>query len=161
MAAFCGLVRDRFEAQPSSDLELEHYPGMTERSIEAIVARAPTLAARCGRRRASGRCGGAREPIVLVLVASGHREAAFAACEFVMDLLKTEAVFWKREVSRVAASVGSISTSVDRRAARMMAEEHRSERAGATRVLFGPLSRRQSPSIVQGPMRVRTRRSTG
>ena len=99
MAAFVGVVRDRFEGEPVRALELEHYPGMTERSIERIVAqgseRWPLLDVvvvhRIGRLSPE-------DQIVLVLVASGHRPAAFAACEFLMDYLKTEAVFWKREV---------------------------------------------------------------
>jgi len=79
-------------------MELEHYPGMTERSIRDILERAcgrwPLLAAsvvhRVGRLAAG-------EQIVGVGVASAHREAAFSACEFIMDYLKNEAPFWKKE----------------------------------------------------------------
>jgi molybdopterin synthase catalytic subunit len=100
VAAYCGLVRDRFAGDPVRKLFLEHYPGMTERSIERIAEqashrwplRAVSVVHRVGEIDP-------REPIVLVLVASAHRETAFAACELVMDLLKTEAVFWKKEVS--------------------------------------------------------------
>jgi len=104
VASFTGLVRDHAGDGPVSVLHLEHYPGMTERSIAAIVdqaiARWPILDAvvihRVGALAAA-------EQIVFVQVAAGHRAAAFAACEFIMDYLKTEAVFWKRE----AAAAGS------------------------------------------------------
>ena len=97
LAAFIGLVRD-LGGDGESSLELEHYPGMTEESIEAIVAKAE------GRWDLSGalvihRIGLLRpsDQIVLVMCASGHRAEAFAACEFIMDFLKTDAVFWKKE----------------------------------------------------------------
>jgi molybdopterin synthase catalytic subunit len=101
VASFVGLVRDLHAGEgshPVRTLHLEHYPGMTERSIEAIVARAaerwPLLDAvvihRVGDLQPA-------EQIVFVQIASAHRAAAFAACEFVMDYLKTDAVFWKRE----------------------------------------------------------------
>ncbi len=98
MVAFVGLVRDRHSNDPVQVLELEHYPGMTENSIENIVqeaaARWPLLDVvvlhRVGRMLAA-------DQIVLVQVASAHRPAAFSACEFLMDYLKTGAVFWKRE----------------------------------------------------------------
>lgn len=98
IATFVGLVRDHAGDARVSELHLEHYPGMTERSIGAIVdqaaARWPLLDVvvihRVGALRAT-------DQIVYVQVASGHRAAAFAACEFIMDYLKTEAVFWKRE----------------------------------------------------------------
>ena len=83
-----------------ASLTLEHYPGMTERSIEKILADAdvrwPLLGShvihRVGTMQPS-------EQIVLVAVASAHRDAAFAAAEFIMDYLKTGAVFWKKEVT--------------------------------------------------------------
>lgn len=98
VATFVGLVRDRHAGEYVSILELEHYPGMTERSIEEIVqqavARWPLLDVvvihRVGKLAAG-------DQIVFVQVASAHRAAAFSACEFLMDYLKTEAVFWKRE----------------------------------------------------------------
>lgn len=98
IAMFTGLVRDRHGDDQVAVLELEHFPGMTERSIEAIVNEAAqrwplldvTIIHRVGRMEAN-------DQIVLVLVASAHRAAAFAACEYLMDYLKTEAVFWKRE----------------------------------------------------------------
>jgi len=100
MAAFCGVVRDQFGAEAIETLELEHYPGMTERSIEQILAEAEsrwTLDAgvvihRIGLLRAA-------DQIVLVMIAARHRGEALAACQFVIDLLKTDAVFWKRERS--------------------------------------------------------------
>jgi len=98
LAAFVGVVRDLNEGAAVAGMTLEHYPGMTERSIETIVE------------EARGRWGlldavvihrvGTLEPtdqIVLVLVASAHRGEAFAACEFLMDYLKTRAPFWKKE----------------------------------------------------------------
>ena len=98
MAAFCGIVRDQFDAARIEDLELEHYPGMTERSIESVLARADarwTLDAslvihRIGRLLPS-------DQIVLVMTAARHRHSALEACTFIIDSLKTEAVFWKRE----------------------------------------------------------------
>ena len=88
---------------------------MTEASIEAIVDRAAERWPLAGV-RVVHRVGelGPRDQIVLVLTASAHRAAAFAACEFVMDYLKTDAVFWKREVS-AGASHWVESTDDDRR----------------------------------------------
>jgi molybdopterin synthase catalytic subunit len=103
IATFTGLVRDRDDPtlgqdKPVQTLHLEHYPGMTERSIEAIARQAeerwPLLDLLVIHRV------GPLAPeaqIVYVQVASAHRAAAFAACAFVMDYLKTDAVFWKRE----------------------------------------------------------------
>ena len=107
VVAFGGLVRDTAHGDATANggqahavrgLRLEHYPGMTESSIEAIVAEA-------GERwrlldvLVIHRVGdlAPEDQIVLVLVASGHRPDAFAACEFVMDYLKTDAVLWKKE----------------------------------------------------------------
>jgi molybdopterin synthase catalytic subunit len=99
MAAFCGVVRDQYETHSVSNLELEHYPGMTEKSIESILERArerwPIDAIVVIHRVGSL---SPRDQIVLVLATSSHRQAALDACTFVIDLLKTEAVFWKREV---------------------------------------------------------------
>ena len=100
IATFVGLVRDVADGAEVRDLTLEHYPGMTESSIDAILDKAEasfdltdlSVIHRVG--RMSG-----RDQIVLVMAASGHREAAFAACSFVMDYLKTDAVFWKKEHS--------------------------------------------------------------
>jgi molybdopterin synthase catalytic subunit len=100
MAAFCGVVRDRIETESVSNLELEHYPGMTERSIEAIIDKAEArwnldavaIIHRVGMLSPN-------DQIVLVIATSRHRQSALDACAFLIDLLKTEAVFWKREIT--------------------------------------------------------------
>jgi len=104
VAAFVGLVRDMNEGSGVSEMALEHYPGMTEKALEAIVAEAQArwdiLGARIIHRV------GTLQPcdqIVLVAVSSAHRGEAFAACEFIMDYLKTRAPFWKREVTPAGA----------------------------------------------------------
>lgn len=98
VATFTGLVRDRNEGEDVATLTLEHYPGMTEKSLARIVGLAchrwPLLAVRVVHRYGRLQPG---EQIVFVGVASAHRREAFAACEFVMDYLKTEAPFWKLE----------------------------------------------------------------
>lgn len=95
---FTGYVRAGDAGQPVYSMELEHYPGMTERSIAGIMqqaaARWPLLAASVVHRVGRLQPG---EQIVWVGVASAHREAAFSACEFVMDYLKNQAPFWKKE----------------------------------------------------------------
>jgi molybdopterin synthase catalytic subunit len=98
VASFIGLARDENDGARVGSLELEHYPGMTERALEAICARARRRWAlidilvvhRVGVLQPTAQ-------IVLVAVAGTHRGEVFAACEFVMDYLKTEAPFWKRE----------------------------------------------------------------
>lgn len=98
VAAFVGLVRDVNEGDGVHAMTLEHYPGMTEKALEGIVAQARgrwdildvTVIHRVGTLQPT-------DPIVLVAVASAHRGDAFAACEFIMDYLKTRAPFWKRE----------------------------------------------------------------
>ena len=103
VCSFLGTVRDRnnpAEAQASAvqSLELEHYPGMTEQSIEAMIdaahARFDIYAARVVHRVGVLQAG---DPIVLVAVTSAHRGESFQACEFLMDYLKTQAPFWKKE----------------------------------------------------------------
>jgi molybdopterin synthase catalytic subunit len=101
VASFIGTVRDRSGDAPAPDtarMELEHYPGMTEQAIEAMIdaaqARFRIQAARVVHRVGVLAPG---ERIVLVVVASSHRGEAFAACEFLMDYLKTQAPFWKKE----------------------------------------------------------------
>jgi molybdopterin synthase catalytic subunit len=98
IASFVGVVRDVNEGDAVSEMTLEHYPGMTEKSIEDIIEQArgrwKVLDALVIHRI------GALKPtdqIVLVIVASAHRGDAFAACEFIMDYLKTRAPFWKKE----------------------------------------------------------------
>lgn len=98
VAAFVGTVRDRADGSALDALELEHYPGMTEASIEAMIDEATR---RFGVRHARvvhrvGRLGPMAQ-IVLVAVAAAHRGEAFQACEFLMDYLKTHAPFWKKE----------------------------------------------------------------
>jgi molybdopterin synthase catalytic subunit len=98
VAAFIGTVRDLNDGSGVAAMTLEHYPGMTEKSLEAIVERARErwdlvdvlVIHRVGELRPT-------DQIVMVAVTSAHRGEAFAACEFVMDYLKTEAPFWKRE----------------------------------------------------------------
>ena len=100
IASFIGLVRDVSDGSGVSEMTLEHYPGMTEKVLEAIIAEAKTrwpildalVIHRFGRLLPT-------EQIVLVAVSSAHRGEAFAACEFIMDFLKTRAPFWKREIT--------------------------------------------------------------
>jgi len=101
VASFVGLVRaDTLagEGDEVSAMTLEHYPGMTEKSLEAIVAEADGRWSLLGTRviHRFGRLVPG-ERIVFVGVASSHRGDAFAACEFIMDYLKTRAPFWKKE----------------------------------------------------------------
>lgn len=98
IVTFTGTVRDHQGAAAISLMELEHYPGMTEVAIEAMIddahRRFEILAARVVHRV------GVLEPldrIVLVAVSAAHRGQAFQACEFLMDYLKTQAPFWKKE----------------------------------------------------------------
>ncbi len=115
MAAFCGVVRDQYQTDAVSNLELEHYPGMTEKSIESVLDRAAerwSLDALVVIHRVGSLAPG--DQIVLVLATSSHRQAALEACTYVIDLLKTEAVFWKREVLPSGARWIE-STSVDHR----------------------------------------------
>ena len=98
VASFIGVVRDVNDGDRVAGMTLEHYPGMTERSIEAIIAEARArwsiydalVIHRVGRLAPL-------DQIVLVVVTSAHRGDAFAACEFLMDYLKTRAPFWKKE----------------------------------------------------------------
>jgi molybdopterin synthase catalytic subunit len=98
VVAFVGTVREHSSGAAVSAMALEHYPGMTEAAIEAMVDEAMTRfdirAARVIHRVGLLQ---ARDQIVLVLVASAHRGQAFQACEFLMDYLKTQAPFWKKE----------------------------------------------------------------
>ena len=104
IASFTGYVRASNARRDVHTMELEHYPGMTESSIRDILAQAagrwPLLNAGVVHRVGALRPG---EQIVWVGVASAHREAAFGACEFVMDYLKTRAPFWKRELGEEGA----------------------------------------------------------
>jgi len=100
VASFVGVVRDLNDGDSVSTLTLEHYPGMTEKSLEAIVQQAKErwdiydalIVHRVGTMRPL-------DQIVLVIVTSAHRGESFEACEFLMDYLKTRAPFWKKEVT--------------------------------------------------------------
>lgn len=98
IASFVGLARDMNEGSGVAAMTLEHYPGMTEKALAALVDEAcsrwtlldVTVIHRVGRLLPG-------DPIVLVAVAGSHRGEAFAGCEFIMDYLKTRAPFWKKE----------------------------------------------------------------
>lgn len=98
VCSFIGTVRDRNDGQSVSTMELEHYPGMTEKSIEAMIDEAHKRFDIFGA-RVIHRVGLLQplDQIVLVAVTSAHRGQSFQACEFLMDYLKTQAPFWKKE----------------------------------------------------------------
>jgi molybdopterin synthase catalytic subunit len=119
VASFVGIVRDLNDGDAVATLTLEHYPGMTEKSLEDIVARAKQrwdiydalVVHRVGTLQPL-------DQIVLVVVTSAHRGESFKACEFLMDYLKTRAPFWKKEVtpqgSRWVEARASDDTAADR-----------------------------------------------
>ena len=119
VVSFTGLVRELTGAGAISAMELEHYPGMTERALEAIAAEAEKrwplqglrIIHRFGRLEPGDR-------IVLVLTASRHRHAAFEAAEFLMDYLKTRAPFWKKEDGPEGAQWADARDTDDSAAAR-------------------------------------------
>jgi len=119
LVSFTGCVRGESPGEPVRALTLEHYPGMTEREIAGHVAEAErrwpllgvTIIHRTGRLRPG-------EPIVLVAVAAAHRGEAFAACEFLMDYLKTRAPFWKEEQRGADTHWGEAKASDDAAAER-------------------------------------------
>jgi molybdopterin synthase catalytic subunit len=98
VVTFIGTVRDLNEGESVAEMELEHYPGMTEKALQGIVEQAKSrwdlfdalVIHRVGPLLP-------KDQIVLVAVTSAHRGEAFAACEFIIDYLKTEAPFWKKE----------------------------------------------------------------
>jgi molybdopterin synthase catalytic subunit len=100
VASFIGVVRDLNEGDRVAEMTLEHYPGMTEKALEKIVAEARSrweiydalVVHRVGTLKPS-------DQIVLVVVTGAHRGEAFEACEFLMDYLKTRAPFWKKEAT--------------------------------------------------------------
>lgn len=100
VCCFVGTVRELNEDRAVATMELEHYPGMTERSIGVLLDEAKQ---RFGiyRARVIHRVGKLKplDQIVLVAVTAAHRGASFQACEFLMDRLKTEAPFWKKELT--------------------------------------------------------------
>jgi molybdopterin synthase catalytic subunit len=119
LVSFVGLMRDHNEGAAVSAMTLEHYPGMTEKSLRAIAEEATrrwSLAAV----RIVHRVGALapEDPIVLVAVASPHRGDAFRACEFLIDYLKTRAPFWKKETTatgtRWVAARASDGVAADR-----------------------------------------------
>ena len=98
VCSFIGTVRDRSDGADVSSMELEHYPGMTEKAIEAMIDEAHRRFDIYGA-RVVHRVGLLQpaEQIVMVAVTSAHRGESFKACEFLMDYLKTQAPFWKKE----------------------------------------------------------------
>ena len=119
VASFVGLVRDANDGAPIRAMTLEHYPGMTEKALEDICAQAHArwdLQDTLVIHRVGPLVPGDR--IVLVGVASAHRGEAFAACEFIMDFLKTRAPFWKREDTPGGARWVDARESDDRAAER-------------------------------------------
>lgn len=100
VASFIGTVRDMNDGSNVAAMELEHYPGMTEKALQDIVEQAKSrwnifdalVIHRVGALKPL-------DQIVLVAVTSAHRGEAFAACEFIMDYLKTQAPFWKKETT--------------------------------------------------------------
>ncbi len=100
VCAFVGTVRERSEGSSVTAMELEHYPGMTEKAIEAMIDEAHQRFDIRGA-RVIHRIGPLQpqDQIVLVAVTSAHRGQSFQACEFLMDYLKTQAPFWKKEAT--------------------------------------------------------------
>jgi molybdopterin synthase catalytic subunit len=119
VAAFIGLVRNINDAAAVSTLTLEHYPGMTEKALARIVDEAKSrwsvydalVVHRVGELKPT-------DQIVLVVVTGAHRGEAFAACEFIMDYLKTRAPFWKKEQTPAGERWVEARTSDDDAAAR-------------------------------------------
>jgi len=119
VASFVGTVRDVNDAAAVTTLTLEHYPGMTEKALEAIVAEArqrfdildALVVHRVGELKPT-------DQIVLVVVTGAHRDTAFDACRFLMDYLKTKAPFWKKEVTPDGARWVDARASDDEAAAR-------------------------------------------
>jgi molybdopterin synthase catalytic subunit len=100
MVSFIGLVRDLNEGDAITGMTLEHYPGMTEKALAAIAAEA-TARWKLNDAVIIHRVGplAPNDRIVLVIAASAHRKEAFRACEFMIDVLKTKAPFWKKEAT--------------------------------------------------------------
>ena len=125
VASFIGIARDANEGTAVASMTLEHYPGMTERALEKIVDEAKArwrvidalVIHRVGELKP-------RDQIVFVAVTSEHRGEAFAACEFVMDYLKTRAPFWKKESTPQGTHWVDARTSDDEAAARWDSEKN-------------------------------------
>lgn len=126
VCSFVGTVRDRNDGLTVSALELEHYPGMTESSIEAMIDEAhqrfdiygACVIHRVGRLQPL-------DQIVMVAVTSAHRGESFTACEFIMDYLKTQAPFWKKEQTPDGARWVDARVSDDEAMAKWGAEKAR------------------------------------
>lgn len=103
IALFCGLVREFGDQDSVTGIELEHYPGMTEKQLSGIVEQAAKrwpilghcIVHRVGKLKLD-------DQIVAVGVSSSHRDAAFAACQFIMDYLKRDATIWKKELGQTS-----------------------------------------------------------
>jgi molybdopterin synthase catalytic subunit len=115
VVSFVGTVRDMNDGAAVSEMELEHYPGMTENALQDIVTRAKARWELCDA-LVIHRVGPLKplDQIVLVAVTSAHRGEAFAACEFIMDYLKTEAPFWKKEQTPAGARWVDARTTDDK-----------------------------------------------
>lgn len=126
VATFIGFVRDANEGDAVQGMTLEHYPGMTEKALEAIcdeaASRWSVLDLRVVHRVGALSPG---DPIVFVGVACAHRGEAFAACEFLMDYLKTRAPFWKKERIPGGDRWVEARASDDEAAARWQVDEDR------------------------------------
>ena len=123
VVSFVGTVRDMNDGDQVAELELEHYPGMTERALDDIVeqarARWPLYGALVVHRIGPMK---PQEQIVLVAASAAHRGEAFAACEFIMDYLKTDAPFWKKEQTPTGARWVDARSSDDKAKAKWAAE---------------------------------------
>jgi len=123
IASFIGVVRDVNEGDHVSSMMLEHYPGMTEKAVAGIIAEAKQrwdifdalVIHRVGELKPL-------DQIVLVVVSGAHRGTAFAACEFIMDYLKTQAPFWKKEQTAQGARWVEARASDDQAAERWAKE---------------------------------------
>ena len=132
LASFIGVCRDVNEGDAVTSMTLEHYPGMTERALGKIVAEAmarwqlidATVIHRVGNLRPL-------DQIVLVVVAASHRSEAFAACEFIMDYLKTRAPLWKKEQTAEGARWVEARASDDASAERWSGDQPSATHADA------------------------------
>ena len=119
VCVFVGTVRDRNDGSGVASMTLEHYPGMTEKSIQAMLDEAQkrfdVFAARVIHRVGELQ---PEDQIVMVAVTSAHRGMSFQACEFLMDYLKTQAPFWKKEVTPEGARWVDARVSDDQALAR-------------------------------------------
>jgi len=119
VASFIGVCRDANDGDAVTKMTLEHYPGMTEKALDNIIAEAKLrwevmdvlVVHRVGELRPT-------DQIVLVIVTGAHRGEAFSACEFIMDYLKTRAPFWKKEETLQGARWVEARTSDDEAAER-------------------------------------------